>query len=1037
MWNRLRIWLWHRWLRPAKAAVDDMRESVFGLACADLPNTNIPFLQLAQVQAKRGKNLAALDTLAAFLNHHPGDLHAAICLARLSDLDEAEARRNQLLVTALEAGAPLEALMPHWLGRFASSGSLAVLRDALDIIASSMGLDRPGKIGEIAHFLATHPIIRQALGVTALYRLAGLAEAAQEADLAYNLFGVIRLEQPTADDPILRQISLLAATGNSARAERQLIDRFSRSPQNPYAATLLARLVSQQPGAPGVVRRAFSERENAFVERCLEDRWGRHSKRAASLGMRLLLERDEIITPRHAPLLASLGCLLADTPERLVPPALRLHPTFAAVKTRNVGVELLSAMAACHAGRYDEALQRLSVVSSKRGEPESALARCLAEAVSLDQETHSQTRLEALVATDSSLGKRMRGKRVLVFSDYGLDKINALTEGWKTAAQLHVVCPYRYQSKPPDNPGRSYDLPDPYLWYLPQGWESYERLRTLTDRVAQEIQADEAFRQVSGFALSLAMLDTFDEIYHAFRVLHRQLCEGGWDIVVGLSPRAQVRSAVTGLVEELFSGVEVLSASEDGFARSDHGTTLIRILYSSKLMIHRTARPLSLRRMVSSLATKVGKVAVLTTNLDDSTQTRSASACLNEMETNRPVLVIARTVYPSQIEAFRAGLPKVKRRRIHIVDENRVVNEAAGVAPFWPRVKQALERASRLLHRHGREGAADAVFTRFLMVAAIEARSNLLRALAGSLAAAELQRQAAYLISIGGRLVFPSAVAEVFGHHNIPTLTCHTAFVNQYAKQLCTPHDLVALVDTAMERLLRAIWKLPDWRMLRVGYVWKPPLTITTTVSAEPAGRLILIVSQPASFDVARRFCAEALEAALGCADAQVVIKPHPNEPAEAVQTYMDICARSPASARVRVADPTEPIAPLLNEAALVIGRWSNVCLEAGLQFKPVIRALYLDEFLHEAWREVGYAVAANSPAELGQRARELLDDPVARANLIESQRNYLRDNPSLVDARGAARIVERMEQSISSARPGGIWSKVRQAWSCWRDDIA
>lgn len=285
------------------------------------------------------------------------------------------------------------------------------------------------------------------------------------------------------------------------------------------------------------------------------------------------------------------------------------------------------------------------------------------------------------------------------------------------------------------------------------------------------------------------------------------------------------------------------------------------------------------------------------------------------------------------------------------------------------------------------------------------------------------RERVSYGLFASARAAYYAAVAECLGRLGVPTVDVHIYLVGNHARQMAPPTHYAAVIDNQQEALLSSFWGWPVERCVRVGYLWREPVSPPGEEHAsQPHAPVVIICTQPGETDMVKGFFADALDALSSLGGAQVLVKPHPSETEVTLNFYMDCINAHPSAGQISLLKGKDRLTDIMKGADLVVTRTSNAGIEAALMGKPTLRYLAYDLYDRSVEHDVAYARTIKTREELIAALAELVQSAEARVAQVLAQEPYLRENPAQAFADGPRRLVAFMEDKgacATSVEPG------------------
>lgn len=284
-----------------------------------------------------------------------------------------------------------------------------------------------------------------------------------------------------------------------------------------------------------------------------------------------------------------------------------------------------------------------------------------------------------------------------------------------------------------------------------------------------------------------------------------------------------------------------------------------------------------------------------------------------------------------------------------------------------------------------------------------------------------IQRERPHIIlSVPDRNWRSQAAIELGRRFNIPSLTLQAGVISDHSRY----DTIVADREAVMGESSRRLWEahgIPREKLIVTGaprfdaqYRLDPNASrrVRAALSIPVNKPLITFATQPLLPAVIEQNLRCVVQAAHWFPDYHFVCKVHPREtPAR----YSKLLRRL-GDDKITVVQKID-LDALLQTSALVVTAFSTVALEAMLFERPVLIINLTGDPDPVDYVSSGAALGAYTPEEVVQQMRRLLhrDDPV-HVTLAQGRRQYLADQLYKIDGQATRRVVELIDQMISSA---------------------
>ena len=205
-----------------------------------------PVMRLAQRFYDKSDWAEGDKLLADFLARVPNDVAATLMLARRAAAGGGAKDMVRLLKSAVDAGAPAESLIGPWLESCFTAKDAPGARRAIEACAGSLGLEPLPWGWTWPQVVARSPALAKGIHVSLYYVLDDQFIAANDMAGADALLRTAMKTYPQYSGPLTRLAERLYARGESAEADRLLIDYLTRVPGDLHAATLYARQAARR-----------------------------------------------------------------------------------------------------------------------------------------------------------------------------------------------------------------------------------------------------------------------------------------------------------------------------------------------------------------------------------------------------------------------------------------------------------------------------------------------------------------------------------------------------------------------------------------------------------------------------------------------------------------------------------------------------------------------------------------------------------------------------------------------------------------------
>ena len=635
-------------------------------------------------------------------------------------------------------------------------------------------------------------------------------------------------------------------------------------------------------------------------------------------------------------------------------------------------------------------------------------------------------------------------KNVLVLSEGTPAEIDATLAGAPLSAKFTIVLRYLHDEAAQPLAGRRYLFPDRYLWYRSEGKSVHTRLESICGAAGRRILALTPRLRTAPWSVRTYLIDAYVYDFVALNRFQSELASRSYDEVLIVTRRYSLFKTARALALRFLWPSHV---NIGWLARPSMWKPPYFVYWPSRRdvanFLRGNFRAKRQRSKSRTAARALGPLpdpavfadgerpAVLAWAVGDANYEQALHQVAAAVLTRRPLIVMAMGDTDDNVAAIEAVLSPLAQRSGHTfcIVRHAALMEAG--RKHYPLLLKAVKQAVRSTIRRRWFGWRDADG-----VMAAVTRHDLADAFAGSPQIAAMAagfdwldqllalRKPAYVISSPGRSAFPASVTEHLASSGVLTCDVHLYFLADQARQLKTPHDIIATVDSQVARFVSEYWGVDQSRIALIGYLWgeRPPQgdVVPPPAANEPQGasQSVLYATQPSPIKISDAVLLAALTALADFPGVQLIVKPHPREGADAVARYHQLIGLH-APGRASVMPKEAPIGPMLDEADVVLTRTSNVGLQAAQRLKPLVRAVMHDKFLPNAFLEVPYAWNAQSDAALIEGLKAMLGNAAARARLRQQQLDYLTLNPSLGDGRGAERLIAFLESRIDASGPG------------------
>jgi hypothetical protein len=254
--------------------------------------------------------------------------------------------------------------------------------------------------------------------------------------------------------------------------------------------------------------------------------------------------------------------------------------------------------------------------------------------------------------------------------------------------------------------------------------------------------------------------------------------------------------------------------------------------------------------------------------------------------------------------------------------------------------------------------------------------------------------------------------------HRVPTLNLPHAVATLSAATAGADYDRFAVFGPRSADVLRAAG-IDDERIVLTGAPYFDELATSIAAAPGPDRRIVFAaqyIQGSITADRFEHFFLGAAAAAAAVAPSELVVLPHPAQPAGLVES---VAARHPAAAEVarRFAPPGTLHAELPGAFALVTGS-SNSVFEAALAGVPSILIDPRDSD-PGTFAADGLGIGVADAAAAGAAARSLLD-PAFRVAILDRARAALADYLGPIDGHASARTAQLMLELASTDAAGG-----------------
>lgn len=248
----------------------------------------------------------------------------------------------------------------------------------------------------------------------------------------------------------------------------------------------------------------------------------------------------------------------------------------------------------------------------------------------------------------------------------------------------------------------------------------------------------------------------------------------------------------------------------------------------------------------------------------------------------------------------------------------------------------------------------------------------------------------------------------------VTSFDVQTVFVGPRSRYKATLADYQMAIESHSMEVFKNYFGLAPSRILlsgcaKVGIVQQKARGLDQRAILRKAGfSSPPLVFAGSPFLEADRPILEALVAALPAwPERELAIRMHPTAHQDYESFCRDLVADSP---RVRI-ETSLDLAETLTIAGILVTRFSNVGLEAGLLGRDVIACDFADEFMPIRLDDMGVAATARSPSELCALIDDLLSHGRVWQSLSASRSAYLKSNPQLLLENAGQNIAALIER--------------------------